>query len=461
MTEPSKQRFFELIPSGTNFPFVAHRWRYILVSLLLVLVSLGAMVYNAATKGSALNYGIDFAGGSQVRIAFREGADIDVADVRAALDEFGYEGASAVVVPDAEDEVLIRVKDTISISEEKVAACEAAAKQVGQARLVEFHHPEGGSKFFLKYDTQPDFLAVERALSAAGCEGKADRGFGREGEIVVEYALVGIGAKIAEQLDQKFGEGTVDHIVRSETVGPKVGNQLKIDGARSMLFALGFIFLYVMVRFDLRFAPGGIVALTHDAILVVGAFALTWKEFSLQTVAALLTIVGYSINDTIVVFDRVRERVALDRDAPIEETTNRALNDTLSRTVLTSGTTLIVVLAIYFLGSGAIRDFAFALIVGIVVGTYSSLFIATPIFLWVNRRFYRNRGHLEWAGDEGEAGRPLLAEEGAAVDEHTGRTIGEERAEIRGEDLASGAVTPDGRRRLSRRRRRPKPPSDS
>ena len=458
MAGPSKRRFFELVPSGTNVQFVAHRWRYILVSLLLIALSLGAMGYNAATRGSALNFGIDFAGGSQVRIAFRKGAGVDVGAVRAALDEFGYEGASAVAVPDAQDEVLIRVKDTLSISEDTETACEAAVQTVGDAHLVAFHHPKGGSKFFLTYDAQPDYLAVERALSEAGCEGKADRGFGREGEIVVEYALIGIGAKIAEQLDEKFGEGTVDHIVRSETVGPKVGSQLKIDGARSILFALGFIFLYVMVRFDLRFAPGGIVALTHDAILVVGAFALTWKEFSLQTVAALLTIVGYSINDTIVVFDRVRERVALDRDAPIEETTNAALNDTLSRTVLTSGTTLIVVLAIYFLGSGAIRDFAFALIVGIIVGTYSSLYIATPVFLWVNRRFYKNRGHLEWAED-GKPRGPLLAEEGAAVDEYTGRTIGEERAEIRGEDIAAGAVTPDGRRRLSRRRR-PRPPAE-
>ncbi len=459
MAEPSKHRFFELVPSGTNFQFVAHRWRYILVSLVFIALSFAAMGYNAAVRGSALNFGIDFAGGSQVRIALREGADVDVTAVRAALDEFGYEGASAVAVPDADNEILIRVKDTLSVSEEQEEACRKAAETIGDAHLLEFHHPKGGSKFFLKYDAQPDYLAVEKALTAAGCEGKADRGFGREGEIVVEYALVGIGAKIAEQIDQKFGEGTVDHIVRSETVGPKVGNQLKIDGARSILFALGFIFLYVMVRFDLRFAPGGIVALTHDAILVVGAFALTWKEFSLQTVAALLTIVGYSINDTIVVFDRVRERVALDRDAPIEETTNRALNDTLSRTVLTSGTTLIVVLAIYFLGSGAIRDFAFALIVGVVVGTYSSLYIATPVFLWVNRRFYRGQGHLEWT--EGRSGGPLLAEEGAAVDEHTGRTIGEERAEIRGEDIASGAVTPDGRRRLSRRRRRrPRPATD-
>src|SRR5690606_31431177 len=152
---------------------------------------------------------------------------------------------------------------------------------------------------------------------------------------------------------------------------------------QAMLFAIGFIFLFVMIRFDLRFAPGGIVALAHDAIVVIGAFALTGKEFNLQTIAALLTVIGYSINDTIVVFDRIRERVALFRDAPIAETTNTALNETLSRTVLTSATTLIVVVSTWVLGSGPIKDFAFALTVGLVVGTYSSLFVAAPVFLWV------------------------------------------------------------------------------
>ncbi len=455
MADGTERKFFELVPSGTNFDFVGKRRLYVLISAIALLISFAAMAYNASTRGAALNYGIDFAGGSQVRLAFTEASGVDVGKVREALDELGYEGSSAVAVPDAEHEVLIRVKEVISVSEEQEQACEAAAAQVGEAKLLSFNHPGHGSKIFLKYDKQPEFLAVERALTEAGCEGTADKGFGREGEIVVEYALVGIGARLAEQLDETFGAGTVDHIVRSETVGPKVGSQLKIDGARSMLFALGFIFLYVMVRFDLRFAPGGIVALMHDAMLVIGAFALTWKEFNLQIVAAVLTVIGYSINDTIVVFDRVRERVALDRDAPIEETTNRALNDTLSRTVLTSGTTLIVVLAIFFLGSGAIKDFAFALIVGVIVGTYSSLFIATPVFLWVNRRFYKGHGHLDWAEEEVEG--PLLAEGAGAVDEFTGRTVGDLREE---EAAAERALEKVGApRRLSRRRRRNKPPT--
>jgi preprotein translocase subunit SecF len=147
---------------------------------------------------------------------------------------------------------------------------------------------------------------------------------------------------------------------------------------------------------------------------VVGAFAITGKEFNLQTIAAILTVVGYSINDTIVVFDRVRERVALYRDASIEETSNAALNDTLSRTLLTTLTTLMVVVATYVLGTGPIKDFSFALIVGMVVGTYSSLYIATPVFLWVNRRFYGGKGHLMY--------------QKAAEREGTGTLLGEAKA---------------------------------
>jgi preprotein translocase subunit SecF len=455
-------KFFELIPSGTHIEFIKNRWRFILISLFLVLVSLSALAYNQFAKGSMLNFGIDFAGGSQVRLAFSEDKAPDIGDVRQALVDLGYQSSSAVTVPDAEHEVLVRVREVVSIHEEEIAACEQAAAKVGDAELVAFSHPTEGSKIFLKFDRQPVYAEVERVLAEAGCEGKADKGFGKPDEFPVEVALIGVGAKLKEQFDERWGAGTVADILRSETVGAKVGNQLKIDGVVSLLYAIGFIFLFVMVRFDLRFAPGGIVALTHDAILVVGAFAMTGREFNLQTIAAVLTIIGYSINDTIVVFDRVRERVALHRDEPIEETTNRALNDTLSRTLLTTGTTLVVVLCVYLLGSGPIKDFAFALIIGLLVGTYSSLYIATPVFLWVNQKFYAGKGHLRWQKEDGEGrpGGPLLAAGRAEVDEVSGRTVGEMRDEKR-EAAAEAAAAADSeapeKKKAARRRRRKRP----
>lgn len=471
-------KFFELVPPGTNLKFVENRWRFIGVSLLLIFLSIAALVYNQVTDGSPLKMGIDFAGGSQIQLAFAEEAAIDVEKVRNALDELGYEGSSAVEVPDREHEVLVRIKETISIDDATLEACEAAVAQVGDAKLLEFTHPEGGSKLFLQFETEPNYREVARLLGAVGCQGSADKGAGlgmvitaEDGEqseaFPVEVALVGIGAKVREDLETTLGAGAVDHIVRAETVGSKVGDQLKTDGAKSLLFAIGFIFLYVMIRFDLRFAPGGIVALCHDAFLVVGAFAITGKEFNLQTVAAILTVIGYSINDTIVVFDRVRERVALHRDEPIEVTTNAALNDTLSRTLLTSVTTMIVVVCTYVLGSGPIKDFSFALIVGLLVGTYSSLYIATPVFLWVNRRFYAGKGHLQWAeqregtgtllGEDAIKPKPAPAEDGAPA-EGEAPAEGGDAVEVDAEEVATAAEQAlAGVRKTSRRRRRRRP----
>ena len=457
MTKKIAQKFFEVIPPGTNIEFVKNRWRYMGLSLVAILISFVALGWRYVESGSVLNFGIDFAGGSQVRLAFDPEKDPGVDTVRETLEEAGYTSVSAVTVPDAEHEMLVRIKETVSIDEQQVALCEEASKAVpaandgGTAQLVAFTHPEGGSKLFLKYDKEPDYAALEKAINAAGCVGTADSGFGgKEGEVPVEFALIGIGAKLREQLDEKFGAGTVTDIVRSETVGAKVGSQLKTDGVKAMMFAIAGIFLYVMIRFDLRFAPGGIVALTHDALLVVGAFAITGKEFNLTTVAAILTVIGYSINDTIVVFDRVRERVALNRDEEIEVTTNKALNETLSRTILTSGTTLLSVAATYVLGTGTIKDFAFALIIGITVGTYSSIFMATPVFLWVNRKFYGGRGHLlmlEKKEREG-TGTLLSGGQGAPGD-------GEGEPEVAAAE--EGDAEAEDRKKTRRRRRRPRP----
>ena len=409
--DPSKLKFFTLVPEGTKIDFVGNRKLGLLFSLFLILLSIGTMAFNTFSSGSALNYGIDFQGGSSVRLALTTEADIE--QLRTILDEEGYSGSSVVSVPDAQNEVLIRVKEVVAISEDELTACRTALDELDGATLLDdgFVHPKDSSKIFMKFSAQPAYDDITRLMTEAGCEGTAESGDGKPEEFPVEYALIGVGADIAHVIDQRVGAGTVDHIVSSETVGAKVGSQLKRDGVQAMLFAIGFIFLFVMIRFDLRFAPGGIVALAHDAIIVVGAFALTGKEFNLQTIAALLTIIGYSINDTIVVFDRVRERVALHRDAPILETTNLALNETLSRTVLTSATTLIVVLATWVLGSGPIKDFAFALTVGLVVGTYSSLFVASPVFLWINDKMYKGKGHLITADNDAKRGTGTLLEE--------------------------------------------------
>ncbi len=463
-TQATRQRFFTLIPANTNLDFVGTTRIGVGISVLAILLTFALLIFNQVRTGSALNYGIDFQGGSSIRLALTKPVDIE--ELRTVLEDKGYQGGSVVTVPDAENEVLIRVKQVLSISDADLAGCQAAL-EVGLPANVGllqggFVHPAESSKIFMKFSAQPTYGDVERLLGAAGCSGSASAGLGKPEEFPVEYALIGVGNEVMQVIDQQFGAGTVDHIVTSETVGAKVGDQLKLDGVKATLIAIGFIFLYVLLRFDLRYAPGGIIALVHDATIMVGAYAITGREFNLQAIAAILTIVGYSINDTIVVFDRIRERVALYRDDPIPKTVNLALNETLSRTILTSGTTLMVVLCTLFIGSGAIKDFAFALTVGLVAGTYSSLYVATPVFLWLNDKIYKGKGHLIGVD--------------AAEREGTGKLLGEEgqppepEAELDGEQLALGetpAAEPEegeteagedepeaGEQRKSRRRRR-------
>ncbi len=471
-------KFFELIPPGTKFPFVRSARYFIIVSIMLMLGSVAAMVFNYNTRGQVLNFGIDFAGGSAIRLALDK--EIPIQEIREAIENAGYEGVSAVTVPDAQNQVLVHVKDVASIDKAQGDACKAAIEAYPKAKLKRFSYTEGASKMFMLFDAQPTYSELEALLTKAGCEGKVDKGTGKLGEFPVELSLIGIGAKIEDDLDKAFGAGTVADIVSSETVGAKVGNQLKNDGIKSLLYAIGFIFLYVMLRFDLRYAPGGIVALAHDAALTIGAFALTWKEFNLQTIAALLTIIGYSINDTIVVFDRIRERVTLNRGEDINETADVALNETLSRTILTSGTTLLVVIATWALGTGAIKDFAFALFIGITVGTYSSLFIAAPVFLWVNRRFYGGLGHLvaDEAADAAAGTGTLLGAGSNMEIGADGQIVGgdiaaleAQAAKLRAEKLvdpdagpapeprSDGADDNEGGEGKSRRRRRQRPSS--
>lgn len=192
--------------------------------------------------------------------------------------------------------------------------------------------------------------------------------------------LVGLSDEIKVVLDKVFGSENVD-IRRVEMVGPKVGKDLRRQGMLAIIYAMIGILIYITVRFEFRFAVGAIVALAHDVMITVGVFALLDKEFSLPIVAALLAIVGYSLNDTIVVYDRIRENMKGLGKQSFITTVNRSINQTISRTVLTSLTTMLVLVSLFFLGGGVIHDFAFAMIIGVMVGTYSSIFIASPVVI--------------------------------------------------------------------------------
>ncbi len=194
--------------------------------------------------------------------------------------------------------------------------------------------------------------------------------------------------ELVQALSKEFPNCNVIEM-RKETVGPKVGKELVGAAILAIFWAIIFILIYIMWRFEFRFGVGAVVALIHDVIITLGIFSILNKEISIAIVAALLTIVGYSLNDTIVVYDRIRENLrALKRQSfDYAVTINRSINETLSRTIVTSGTTLIVVLILFFFGGEVIKDFAFALLCGIVIGTYSSIYVASPVLVeWEERK---------------------------------------------------------------------------
>lgn len=201
--------------------------------------------------------------------------------------------------------------------------------------------------------------------------------------------LRGFGPDVVESLEERLGKGAVVEELSMEWVGPKVGEKLRNDGIKSVLIALGLILIYVALRFDLRFAPGAVLCLFHDAVITLGFFTFTGMEVNLTTVAAILTIVGYSVNDTIVVYDRIRENLQKTQERDLAKVINTSINETLSRTLLTSFTTVLAVLAVAFFARGTIQDFAIAMIVGIVIGTYSSIYVAAPLSIVIDRRFFR------------------------------------------------------------------------
>ena len=203
---------------------------------------------------------------------------------------------------------------------------------------------------------------------------EAPTGEGDEAEAAVQSQV----NNILDALRAEFGEIETR---RQEAVGPKVSGELLRDGVTALVVALFLMLLYIWFRFEWQFSIGAVMALVHDVILTVGMFSITQFEFNLSTIAALLTIVGYSMNDTVVVYDRVREELRRYKKLPVLKVIDMALNRTLSRTLLTSGTTLLALFAIFFLGGEVLRGFSFAMIWGVFVGTYSSIFIASALLL--------------------------------------------------------------------------------
>ena len=238
----------------------------------------------------------------------------------------------------------------------------------------------GGTLVELGYANPPDLDGIRATLEASEFGDAVVQYFGSPKDVLVRLAASGelatddVSTRVLDLLPDA-------EMRRIEFVGPQVGEELTEDGALAMLYALGGILMYVMLRFTFKFSLGAIAALIHDVLVVLGFFAVTQMEFDLPVLAALLAVIGYSLNDTIVVFDRIRENFRRIRKSTAQEVINRSLNQTFSRTLITSLTTLLVLVALFFLGGELIHAFATALIVGIVIGTYSSIFVASAAAL--------------------------------------------------------------------------------
>ena len=248
----------------------------------------------------------------------------------------------------------------------------------------------GGTLVQLQFKTPPDIEVIRDGLKSIGMGESTIQEFGTKRDILIrvqrsEEKLEAVGSKIRNSLGAKFNKEDIT-VDRVEMVGPKVGSDLREKALLSILYAIIGIVLYISWRFELRYAVAAIIALIHDVLVTMGAFSLFDKEFTLVIVAAFLTIIGYSLNDTIVVFDRIRENLRRKGKNTLAHTINTSINQTLSRTLLTSGTTLLVVLALFFFGGEIIHDFSFALLVGVLVGTYSSIFIASVFLVFWDSR---------------------------------------------------------------------------
>ena len=239
----------------------------------------------------------------------------------------------------------------------------------------------GGTLVEVKYAQAADLDAVRAELDAEGFQGAVVQNFGSSTDVLVRLPPTE-GVSKAELSDELLntlrsvpgGDGA--QLERVDFVGPQVGEELTEQGGLAMLFALGAIFIYVLLRFEWRFSAGAVAALFHDVLIVLGLFALFQMEFDLPVLAALLAVIGYSLNDTIVIFDRIRENFRVMRRGSTESVINTSLNQTLSRTVMTSITTLLVLLALFVFGGDLIHNFSIALILGVIVGTYSSIYVA-------------------------------------------------------------------------------------
>jgi preprotein translocase subunit SecF len=384
----------------TNIDFLRWKWWAIGASWLLILIGFFAIFVQ---KG--LKFGIDFAGGTQIALRFAGRPDIE--RLRRLLDATNLGDTGIQRYEDAEkNEVLIRVqqqkREGRDVTQEILNALRQGLGAPPDASRVDLNVQGRDALAARLVAADPDHMAGRADINAADH-------YNRVAERIIAYrsrtgifrspADVGgmpateVSATVKDWVKANTAAGPFV-LLSAENVGPQVGADLQKKALWAVGMSIFGMLVYIAVRFrSFPFGVGNVVALIHDTLITVGLLALFGREFNLVVVAALLTLVGYSVNDTVVVYDRIRENQRTPKKEPIETIINRSINQTLSRTVLTSGATMLVVIALFILGGEVLNTFALTLIIGIVIGTYSSIYVASPIIvIWkgfVDRRTAR------------------------------------------------------------------------
>ena len=262
-----------------------------------------------------------------------------------------------------------------------IAGLASLAMKGGPALSIDF---TGGTIAQLQFDKAVDVSELRTKLAENGFENSEIITFGSPNEVLIKTQFSGANSELESNL--RTAIKSEFQVRRVESVGPKIGKELQSDALSAILLSLLLILIYISFRFDRFYAYGSVVALIHDVLITMGVFSLLSIEIDLTIVAAFLTIVGYSLNDTIVVFDRIRENVIKHARESLDTIVNISLNSTLGRTIVTSLTTFVVVLSLFLFGGEVIKNFAFALIVGIFVGTYSSIYVASPVMMYFEKK---------------------------------------------------------------------------
>lgn len=401
-----KHKFRYLLPPGNNFAFVAKFKAWLVISVLLMAASVAALFVNKSVRGAYMNWTIDFKGGTEIIFAFKDkntGAPVKV-DPGKVREAFANANEKDIDVSDIswEGDDGKRVDGMIIKSPQFSVLKPEAEKQAQKDFLDKFKDREvakatwSGDRLYVRAKKLIKPEEAEPIFKAAGLDMKEwlpaeVQQYEHANEDTNEYsetfAMWGLDRQYEKVLEAAL-PGTDVSVQQSYGVGAKAGDKLRDDAAKSVIYAIFLIMLYLAFRFDIRYAPGAAFATIHDAVMVIGVFAVTWTEVSLVSVAGLLTVMGYSVNDTVIVFDRIRENQAKLKDKKVERIIDISINEMLVRTILTSSTVFATTLIMNIFGTGEVKNFAFAMNVGVIVGTYSSIFLAAPIFMWISKKWY-------------------------------------------------------------------------